>query len=69
VSGSTTRELRIAARNFEVGINLQLAAEGIGTTQGGDRITIRSGPLIVRPGQRIVWTLASQLQGSNVGIY
>jgi hypothetical protein len=69
IPGSSTRDLMIPKRFFEIMTPIRLIAEGIAAATGGERASTTSGNLIVRPGQRIVWSLESQLQRSSVGVY
>ena len=69
VTGSTTRDMLIPHRYFNTGVPVRLIAEGIGASSGGERVTTNTGDLLVRPGQRIVWSLETQLQRSTVGVY
>jgi hypothetical protein len=69
ITGSTTRDILIPRRFFNTGVPVRLIAEGIGASSGGERVTTNTGDLLVRPGQRIVWSLETQLQRSTVGVY
>ncbi|HYW50806.1 MAG TPA: hypothetical protein VE861_09380 [Gemmatimonadaceae bacterium] len=69
VTGSTTRELTIPKRYFEVIAPVRLIAEGMGAGSGAQRVTTNTGNLVVRAGQRIVWMLETQLERSTVGVY
>lgn len=69
VTAATTRSLMIPKRYFEILTPLRLVGEGIGAASGGQRVTTATQNLLVRPGQQIVWTLETQLERSNVGIY
>ncbi|HYW51527.1 MAG TPA: hypothetical protein VE861_13025, partial [Gemmatimonadaceae bacterium] len=69
VTGSTTRDLMISKRHFDGVTPVRLVAEGIGAGSGAQRVSTNTGTLLVQPGQRIVWTLETQLERSSVGIY
>ncbi len=67
ISGPGTREMMIPKRMFEVMTPIRLVAEIVGTTDGQGRSVIPSSTFIVRPGQRISWTLES-VTGSAVSV-
>ncbi len=69
VTGTTTSDILIPRRYFTTGVPIRLIAEGIGAASGGERVSTNTGDLMVRPGQRIVWSLETQLQRSTVGVY
>lgn len=69
ITGSTTRDLTIPKRHFDGVTPVRLIAEGIGAGSGAQRVSTTTGTLLVQPGQRIVWTLETQMERSSVGIY
>ncbi len=68
ISGPGVREMMIPKRFFEFVTPIRLVAEIVGTTDGQGRSVIPSSTFIVRPGQRIWWTLES-VTGSAVSVY
>jgi len=76
VTGSTGADFSIAARNFEPSRVVRLAAEMAGArgvrTDANDQIRMKrvaTDRLMVRPGQRVVWTLESTLERSHFAVY
>lgn len=69
ITASTNRDLMIPKRFFTTGVPIRLLAEGIGTSSGGERSSVITSALLIRPGQRIVWNLETQLERSSVGVY
>lgn len=76
VTGSTTRDFTLPARFFEVIGTVRLAAETAGArgprVDASDQIRVKrvtTERLLIRPGQRLVWTLESTLERSHLGIF
>jgi hypothetical protein len=68
ISGPGTRDMLIPKRIFEIMTPIRLVAEVVGTQDGDGRSTIQSSTFVVRPGQRISWTVAA-VGGSAVSVY
>ena len=69
-TGPSTRRFAIPKRVFDGATQIRLIAEMIGgpTNGSGERTSISSGGLVIRPRQRIEWVLES-VSGSAVRIF
>ena len=63
-TGSSSQSFTIPGRLVELTHEIALLGQAIGSTE-----RVRTEILTVRPGQRIEWTLATELRRSIVGVY
>jgi hypothetical protein len=64
VTGSSTQSFTLPGRMVALSHELALVGEPVGS-----RAVARTETLLVQPGQRIEWTLESDLRRSSVGVY
>jgi hypothetical protein len=64
VTGSSTQSFTLPGRMVAVSHELALLGDVVGSPA-----VVRTETLIVQPGQRIEWTLESDLRRSSVGVY
>ena len=64
VTGSSTQSFTLPGRMVALSHELALLGQAVGS-----RAVARTETLLVQPGQRIEWTLESDLRRSSVGVY
>ena len=64
-TASQSTVLHFSPRHLGPGGELRLIADAVGTTGG----RLSSEPLIVRPGQRVVWTIERNFQVSSAAVW
>jgi len=64
VTGSTTQSFVLPGRLVALSHELALLGDAVGSP-----VFARTETIIVRPGQRIEWTLETDLRRSSVGVY
>ena len=66
-NGNGKRTFMVPKQNFEIGTPIAFEAEGLSALTGG-RVSVRSPAVVVRPGQRLVWTLETSLDRSFLAV-